>query len=191
MANKSSASSGGALPFFIGFIAMLFVGWWVFPQALFSAMEQPIRFSHKVHAEDQGMACEDCHFFNDDGSYNGIPTTAQCAECHSDVLGSDPAEKTFVEEYVAKEKEVPWVIYQHQPDNVYFSHAAHKKQECASCHPDMAKNDTPPVVYVNKLTGYTQLDHKMLNDTGTMKMHRCERCHALNGQSNACYVCHR
>lgn len=198
---KKSSSSGGALPFFVGFVAMLFVGWWVFPRVLFSEMQQPVRFSHVVHVEDQGMLCEDCHYLNEDGSFNGIPSTQSCADCHYDVLGADPDEEKFVEQYVNEEKEVEWLVYQYQPDNVFFSHAAHQGQDCTTCHPDMEKADTPPTYYKNNLTDYSNGGYKIVfgrgvgvdpaYSRGTMKMWECERCHAENGQSNACYVCHR
>lgn len=170
------------LPFVVGLVGALIVGWWVFPQVLFSQKSQPIRFSHKVHVEDQDMACEDCHTFREDGSFAGIPTTEQCAECHSEVQGDDPAEKEFVEKYVEKGKEVPWLIYQKQPDNVFFSHIAHKNIPCKTCHPDVGHSDTPPPYYENRITGYSK---------DTMKMWKCERCHAQRGASNACYVCHK
>jgi hypothetical protein len=178
---KTSSQSGGALPFVVGLIAALAFGWWVTPKILYSESKQPIRFSHKVHAE-QGMACEDCHKTRDDGSYAGLPTNEKCGECHTDVLGADPDEKKYVEEYAAKNKEVPWLIYQAQPDNVYFTHSAHQAQACTECHPKMEGNDTPPVVQINRLSGYT---------SKTMMMWQCERCHAENGVSNACYVCHK
>jgi hypothetical protein len=202
MTKKSSQAGSGALPFFVGLVAMLFVGWYVFPRVLYSKMEQPIQFSHTIHADSAGMACEDCHFFNDDGTYNGIPSTSACADCHSDVLGGSPEEEKFVAEYVNQEKEVAWLQYQDQPDNVFFTHAAHQDYECKTCHPDVMKSEFPPLVYRDKLTGYNQGSYKIgfgrgaaLDKPeytgGTMKMWECERCHALSHASNACYVCHR
>jgi menaquinone reductase, multiheme cytochrome c subunit len=35
-------------------------------------------------------------------------------------MGSDPDEIKFVEEYYEKGIEVPWLVYQYQPDNVFF-----------------------------------------------------------------------
>ncbi|MDQ7031151.1 MAG: menaquinone reductase multiheme cytochrome c subunit QrcA [Desulfonauticus sp.] len=170
------------LPFLFGLVGALIVGWWLFPELLYSKKTQPIRFSHKVHVEDQGMSCDECHSYREDGSFAGIPTTEQCAECHSEVQGDDPAEKKFVEEYVEKGKEVPWLIYQKQPDNVFFSHIAHKGIKCTTCHPDVGHMDTPPVYYEDRISGYSKQ---------TMKMWQCERCHARRGASNACYVCHK
>ncbi len=193
---------GGAAPFILGVIVALVVGWWLVPKALFSEEHQPIRFSHKVHKES-GMACQDCHSFSADGRFNGLPTTEKCAECHADVMGSDPEERKYVENYVRTKREVAWKPYQYQPDNVYFSHMAHnfarctechadlyKSEEklCNQCHPDVADTDTPPPVFRNRLTDYTKQ---------TMKMWECEKCHAIEDHrgstnaSNACFVCHK
>lgn len=179
---KRLSQGGGVLPFFIGFLAALVVGWFLVPCITYSAKEQPVRFSHRVHVEDQGMDCESCHTYREDGSYAGLPTNEQCGECHVDVMGEDPAEAKYVEEYLQKGKEVPWLVYQYQPDNVYFSHLAHDGMECTTCHPDVGNSDTPPTYYENRISGYSKQ---------TMKMWQCERCHAENGVSNACYVCHK
>ncbi|NCC23712.1 MAG: cytochrome C [Deltaproteobacteria bacterium] len=180
----SKKKSCVVLPFVAGFVASLFLGWWGFPQLLYSEKTQPLQFSHKVHVEDQAMSCEDCHFYREDGSYAGLPTTESCASCHEAPMGDDPAEIEFVEKYVNEGdyKEVPWYVYQKQPDNVYFSHIAHDGVDCTACHPDMAFNETLPVYYENRLTKYSKQ---------TMKMWECERCHAENGASNACFVCHK
>lgn len=177
-----SKQRGGVVPFVIGLLAALAVGWWLFPNWLYSKKTQPIRFSHKIHVEQEGLECDACHLYREDGSFAGLPTTEQCAECHMDLLGEDPAEKKFYEEYVDKGKEVPWLVYQYQPDNVYFSHNAHESYECTECHLDLAKNDDPPPYYRNRVSGYSK---------GTMKMWQCERCHAEHGVSNACYTCHK
>jgi hypothetical protein len=146
------------------------------------------------------MACSDCHYFREDGTFAGLPTTEECASCHTDVMGSDPEEERYVEEYVTPGKEVKWLVYQMQPDNVFFSHAAHSEETCNQCHdfstrelcnqchPDVAGMDDPPVYKENKLTKYS---------SETMKMWECERCHAhpdhygVTRSSNACFVCHK
>ncbi len=193
----------GIVPFVVGLVLALAVGWLVFPLVMFSEREQPIRFSHKVHAEEQGMACADCHTVRSDGTFAGLPTLESCAMCHESAVGEDPEEARFIAEYVEQGKEVPWLVYQKQPDNVFFSHAAHSLQNCATCHQDtyatendlcvichvdVASSDSAPVYKENRLTGYS---------ASTMKMWQCESCHALHmetGQttaSNACFVCHK
>ncbi|MEF3696415.1 menaquinone reductase multiheme cytochrome c subunit QrcA [Desulfolutivibrio sp.] len=183
--NKAGGVGGVVLLFLVGFVGALVVGWWVFPQLLFSQKTQPILFSHKVHAE-QGLDCESCHTFSETGQFLGLPSTASCAECHPDETGgATDAEKEidkFVKDYAKPGIEVPWLVYQYQPDNVFFSHAAHTGFECTTCHPDVANMDSPPPYHENRLSGYSKQ---------TMKMWECERCHAQMGASNACYVCHK
>jgi len=245
---KASKRCGGVLPFIIGFLATCVLGWAVLPGMFFEKVEQPIWFSHTIHVEGEGMDCESCHYFRDDGSYAGFPTNEVCAECHAVdpeeameaiaeegidpndydaimkaelgpiednlVSGEDDAkqaEREYVVKYLIQGKEVPWLNYQYQPDNVYFSHAAHagltiedlaemKKeladvvdpsvfegeapaQNCNLCHlKDIDKNNAPPAFERNILSGYSKM---------TMKMWKCERCHALKGQSNACFTCHK
>ena len=190
-------------PFVVGLVVALAVGWLVFPMIMFSEQEQPIRFSHKVHAEEQQMECAECHTVRPDGTFAGLPDLESCMACHEDAIGDDPEEARFVAEYVEKGREVPWLVYQKQPDNVFFSHAAHSLKNCASCHsdiymkendlcvhchPDVASSDSAPTYRENRLTGYSDK---------IMKMWQCERCHAQHmeiGQtaaSNACFVCHK
>ncbi|EPR41728.1 Cytochrome c, class III, conserved region [Desulfovibrio sp. X2] len=186
MERKSGFDTGALAFLFLGLLFGLGFGWFVFPQLLYSEVRQPIPFNHKTHIENAGMSCEDCHKFRDDGSFAGYPDTAQCGECHADTTGGDtPGEKAIdklVTEYVQPGKEVEWQTYQYQPDNVFFTHSAHQAFECTQCHPDIGNSATAPVLYRDRLTGYSKT---------TMKMDRCERCHAENGVSNACYVCHK
>ncbi|MFP4072286.1 MAG: menaquinone reductase multiheme cytochrome c subunit QrcA [Desulfovibrionales bacterium] len=179
---KVSKKSLGIVPFTIGLVGALIVGWWVFPQILFSEKAQPINFNHPLHM-DQGLDCDSCHYYREDGSFAGMPTTESCMDCHFDVMDPDnPNDVKFIEEYVFPEKEIPWIVYQHQPDNVYFSHIVHEPFDCTDCHPDVASMEELPKVSVNRLTKYTKQ---------TMTMDECERCHAENGASNACFVCHK
>ncbi|EMG38337.1 class III cytochrome C family protein [Desulfocurvibacter africanus PCS] len=187
MQQNASKESGGFILFFlIGLVGALAVGWLLFPALLYSEKQQPIAFNHKAHVENAGMACEDCHSYRENGSFAGLPTTEQCAECHMDVTGGEtPGEKEidrFVTEYVQAGKQVDWLVYQHQPDNVYFSHIAHDGFACAECHPDVGNAEVPPSLYRNRITGYSKT---------TMKMWQCERCHAQLETSNGCQVCHK
>lgn len=197
---KSCSCAKGAAPFFVGLIVALIFGWWAFPDMMFTKKEQPLRFSHKTHVEDAGMECQQCHSLREDGTFAGLPTTESCAECHMEPLGDNPNEARFITEYVNTGKEVKWLIYQYQPDNVFFSHAAHSMESCNQCHEftetelcnmchiDVASSDTNPPYYENKLTGYSKQ---------TMKMWQCERCHAnenhygITNATNACFVCHK
>ena len=131
------------------------------------------------------MSCEDCHYFRDDGTYAGKPQLAACVECHEEPQGETESEAMLVSEFVEPEKEIPWISYSRQPDNVFFSHAAHVKMaemECTDCHRDVEQETEAPPVKINRLTGYPN---------EIMKMYVCEDCHAREHVSNSCDVCHK
>jgi len=194
--------------FIIGFVASLVIGWVVFPKLLYSQKTQPIDFNHALHLEAVSDGCESCHLFRDDGTYAGVPSNAQCVDCHQEVQGDSPDEKKFVEEYVAKEREVPWHIYSKQPDCVFFSHAAHVKKakmECATCHGPIGESSSLKVYEENRLTGYSR-DIWGKNIAGIkretwdkMKMDDCAECHeteagkrsSVQTDKEACFVCHK
>lgn len=180
---KGSRGSGlvGGIIFLAGFAVALLVGWVVFPGVIYSQKTQPINFSHVAH---QDNSCDSCHDNRPDGTYSGIPKIEKCKECHETAMGSTEDERILVEEYIQKEKEVPWLIYSWQPDNVFFSHAPHKGQgmECVTCHRDVSKEEKVPVFQENRLTGYSKT---------TIKMTDCEKCHAERGTTNSCLVCHK
>ncbi len=180
---KTSASGKvvGTLLFVLGFAGAMVLGWVVFPNLLYSQKVQPLNFSHAAHRDND---CDSCHKFRPDGTYAGIPKISNCKECHESAQGSSEAERILVEEYVAKDREIPWLVYARQPDNVFFSHAPHKgKQiECVRCHRDVAKEEKLPPLREDRITGYSMT---------TMEMTECEKCHAERGASNNCEVCHK
>ena len=132
-----------------GVLAALGAGWAGFPYAIYQSRPQPVDFSHKVHAEKAGAKCEDCHAFRDDGTFAGIPTLDKCAGCHAAAMGTTAAEKNFIEQYVTPKREPEWASYARQPENVYFSHAAHVKLgnvKCEQCHGAQGAGDNLPAL---------------------------------------------
>lgn len=192
----------------IGLVAGLLIGWVIFPKLLYSKKIQPVDFNHALHNEQVDNGCESCHIFREDGSFAGVPKLAQCADCHQEVQGDSPDEKTFVEEYVLKEKEVPWLIYSKQPDCVFFSHAAHVKKakmECAICHGGIGGSTSLKPYEQNKITGYSRdiwgknIAGIKENSWDSMKMDDCAKCHekatgrksSVQTDKEACFVCHK
>ena len=209
-ATDANKNGGGAYIFMfliIGLALGMVAGWVVFPKVLYSKKNQPIDFNHKLHLEEVGD-CESCHFFREDGSFSGAPKLAQCIDCHSEQLGESDNEALFIDQYVAKNREVPWLIYARQPDCVFFSHAAHvhgAKMECETCHGDMARTESLRPYEENRLSGYSR-DIWGKNPAGLkrntwdrMKMDDCAKCHATAGihdssvqtGRDACFVCHK
>ena len=194
--DKAHAASGAAaddkkgggtilLFFILGFAASIVLGWIVFPQLLYSTKSQPFDFNHVLHSKEVGD-CESCHFFREDGTFSGVPSLAQCTDCHGDVMGETADEAIFVEQYVQKEREVPWHVYSRQPDCVFFSHAAHvikSKMDCETCHGDIGTSTSLKPYQENRITGYSRdiWGHSIGGFKATthdrMKMDDCAQCH--------------
>ena len=207
---KESGVGGFIILFFIiGFAASMVLGWVVFPKALYSQKQQPFNFNHALHLEEVGEACESCHYFRDDGSFSGIPKIAQCIDCHEEPMGDTEDEAIFVEQYIYKDREVPWLSYSRQPDCVFFSHAAHvigAEMDCVTCHGHIGESETSRPYEYNRITGYSRdiwgknIAGIKKNSWDRMKMDDCAECHkeadaihdvSVQTQRGHCYVCHK
>jgi len=210
----SNPFQSGLVYFGAGLMGALFVGWVLFPFALYSRQHQPFDFSHAIHMDEDIVEiegdtelerCQYCHAFRDDGTFAGFPKLETCMECHDDPespFGETLEEERFLADYVADEKEIPWLSYSRQPDCVYFSHIAHIKMgelDCRTCHGDHADTDKLPVYKKNWITGYSiNIWGKNIlgiksNTWDRMKMDDCAECHTEKGreENNACFVCHK
>lgn len=194
--------------FIIGLAVMLCIGWGVFPELLYSKKKQPVNFNHKLHVEEVDNGCESCHYFRADGSFSGIPEIKDCLACHAEEQGESADEALFVNEYVRKDREVPWLSYARQPDCVFFSHAAHVKMgklECATCHGDIGESEISPIYEENRISGYSRniwgksISGIRKHTWDRMKMDDCADCHrtmtgrvtSVQTQYDACFVCHK
>jgi hypothetical protein len=171
--------------FCAGLAFALVLGWLGFPRLLFARAEQPLRFSHRTHAST-GFGCADCHPIGEDGRFAGIPGIESCAGCHAEPQGSSADEKRLVEEYVTPGRDIPWLVYSRQPENVRFPHAVHVKRgeiACVRCHGAHGESDALPVHETNRITGYSR---------DLTKMSECESCHAERfPERTACLACHK
>jgi menaquinone reductase, multiheme cytochrome c subunit len=192
----------GTIFFFAGLFGMLGMGWLGFPRVLYRTSTQPLAFSHKVHTGDKGgMKCEDCHALREDGSFAGIPAVEKCGGCHSQPLTNSAGEKVLVEKFVTPNREVPWLVYARQPENVYFPHAPHVKLakiKCEECHGPHGATDKLRPYEENRISGYSRDiwgAHIGRVSFGTkrpgMKMDDCTGCHAERGLSHSCLDCHK
>jgi hypothetical protein len=204
-----ASGAGGTITLFfiIGLVASLVLGWVIFPQLLYSKKGQPVDFNHALHNELVEDSCASCHFFREDGTYSGVPKLAQCIDCHEEVNGEDPEEEKFVTQYVAKGREVPWLVYARQPDCVFFSHIAHVKMgqmDCVTCHGHIGESESLKVYEENRITGYSRdiwgknIAGIKWNSWDRMKMDDCAECHKKNNVNlnsvqthrGGCFVCH-
>jgi len=118
--------------------------------------DQPIKFSHAVHAGQNQTDCLYCHFNAENSKFAGIPPANVCTNCHVLVKeGSRSGKFEIAKIYHALEnnRAIEWVKIHNLPDHVYFNHAQHVvagKIDCLQCHGDVATMDE--VVQVNDLS---------------------------------------
>src|SRR6266849_9679715 len=61
--------------------------------------EQPVPFSHKHHAGDDGIDCRYCHTSVEKSAFAGIPPTYTCMSCHSQIWTDSPLLEPVRESY--------------------------------------------------------------------------------------------
>ena len=137
---------------------------------------QPIAYNHKIHIEEVGFACQDCHVNVEDHARASIPNIEICKDCHDD-MDVENTEERKVAEHVDSDTKIGWVQIHTVPDFVYFSHRRHVKLaqiECETCHGEVSKMETP-----------------FVKPFASIKMSWCVDCHEQRGVTNDCYACHR
>lgn len=193
--------------FSIGFLIFVLLGWFFLPGLSYERRTQPVDDNHPLHVEKLGIPCDTCHFFHEDGSWAGVPSLEICVDCHQEAIGDSPEEIKFVNEYVKKNREPQWAVYNRQPECVSFSHSSHvrmAKLACQTCHGPQGYSDVFEY-YANRITNYsyviydsrvplnavTIMSEKGRKVWGTMRMDECAACHRASGTSTACFICHK
>jgi hypothetical protein len=98
-------------------------------------VDQPVPFSHKHHVQGIGIDCRYCHSSVEESSFAGMPATATCMSCHSQIWADspmlDPVRASF-----RTGQPIQWIRVHDLPNFVYFDHSIHisKGFGCASCH---------------------------------------------------------
>jgi cytochrome c7-like protein len=97
--------------------------------------EQPVPFSHKHHVGDDGIDCRYCHNSVEKSSFAGMPGSATCMACHSQLFATAPV-LAPVRQSLVTNKPLQWNRVHDLPDYVYFNHSIHvaKGIGCSSCH---------------------------------------------------------
>jgi len=97
--------------------------------------EQPVAYSHALHAGSLGIDCRYCHNTVDVAAKAAIPPTQTCMNCHAKVRTESPKLVPVRDSY-ATGMPIPWVRVHDLPDYVYFDHSAHVSRGvgCVECH---------------------------------------------------------
>lgn len=132
--------------------------------------EQPIFYSHKVHAGINQINCLYCHGNAWESKHAAIPSTNVCMNCHKNIIeykggpiynakgeevdgngelkklfafaGFDPLNPNAWD--ASKAKEIPWVKIHNLPDHAYFNHSQHIRAgnvQCQTCHGEITAMD--------------------------------------------------
>jgi cytochrome c551/c552 len=132
--------------------------------------EQPIYYSHKVHAGINQINCLYCHGNAWESKHAAIPSVNVCMNCHKTIqeykgpalhdengdeingtaeiaklykyAGFDPTKPDAWDPSMAKP--VEWIKIHNLPDHVYFNHSQHVragKVQCQTCHGEITAMD--------------------------------------------------
>ncbi len=128
--------------------------------------EQPIYYSHKVHAGINQVNCLYCHGGAMEGKHANIPSVNVCMNCHmaineykgekifkedgTEVNGTAEIQKLYkyagwdptANKYTSEGKPIEWIKIHNLPDHVYFNHSQHTKAggvQCQTCHGEIQK----------------------------------------------------
>jgi cytochrome c553 len=102
--------------------------------------DQPIKFSHQVHATENQIDCMFCHHTAENSKTANIPSTNLCMNCHIVVREGTRSGTFEIDKLVDAYEEgrsIEWIRIHELPDHVFFSHAQHVgagKLDCAQCH---------------------------------------------------------
>ncbi len=153
----------------LAFLCLLSVAMWNSATSLGRqqgyAPEQPIAYSHKVHAGINKIDCKYCHVGAERGKSAVIPSLSVCMNCHYNIQGVTGKDPNYPKEVYNKEiakiysyigfnpetntydkeaKPIEWVRIHNLPDHVYFNHAQHVTVagiECQTCHGQIQEMD--------------------------------------------------
>ena len=135
--------------------------------------EQPIPFSHRIHATEKKISCVFCHSEAVNTDVAGIPPLETCILCHSKIIIHYPPIEDLRNHYYNKNP-VEWTRINVLQEFVYFSHQTHIQSgvDCGKCHGDVA-----------------QMDRVIMKKPFNMGF--CVQCHRDVKVSHDCWMCHR
>ncbi len=109
--------------------------------------EQPVPYSHRLHAGELGMDCRYCHSNVETTAHATVPPTQTCMGCHA-VVRPDSARLAPVRESWETGESLHWVKAHVLPDHAYFDHSVHLAAGvgCVSCHGRIDQMETVRVV---------------------------------------------
>jgi Cytochrome c7 and related cytochrome c/Class III cytochrome C family len=138
--------------------------------------QQPILFSHKIHAGDFKIDCQYCHADARRSTFAGIPSVKRCMGCHQIVASKDAELQKEVEKlrgYWKDARPIEWVRIHKLAGFVYFPHKRHVQVglACQQCHGEVQAM-------------------AQLAQVAPLTMGWCVSCHAERKGPLDCVMCH-
>ncbi len=146
--------------------------------------DQPINYSHRLHAGEMQIDCQYCHVAVEKSRHAMVPAVATCMNCHT-VAKKDSPEIVKLSLYYYSGESLKWKRIHKVPDYSYFNHSVHvnKGIECESCHGEIKQMEK-----VGQMNSFT--------------MRSCLSCHRnaherlpyiedVQQGPEYCYSCHR
>ncbi len=164
--------------------------------------DQPIPFSHKLHAGELEMQCQFCHNEARNSIHSGVPPVQTCMNCHQHIKPNNPnvqkihmaycGEAPCPPEKMQKDpfgqpipppeaQAIPWKKVHDLPDYVNFTHKRHIRAglECQECHGQVQLQgdyEWETVTHNGEEMKIRAVDSVMVRET-SLQMGWCLDCH--------------
>ena len=146
--------------------------------------EQPIHYSHKLHAGEMEIDCQYCHTGVTKGRHALVPSANICMNCHT-VARKDKPEIIKLTDYYEKGIPIPWKRVHKVPAYAYFNHSVHVNNgiQCETCHGEIREMEV--VQQVRSFTMGQCLDCHRNPEQNLPYLEKVKK-----GPEN-CWACHR
>ncbi|MCA9078265.1 MAG: hypothetical protein KDA93_24770 [Planctomycetaceae bacterium] len=131
------------------------------------APEQPIVYSHRLHAGELGIDCQFCHTAAEHGRHAGIPSTDVCMKCHKYVTSSFDVLQQEIK-LADEQKRKPETIISDELQALYDTLGLDDPKG-----PISGDAKSIPWVRVHNLPDYVYFDHRAHVAAGVT----CQKCH--------------
>lgn len=145
---------------------------------------QPIAYSHKLHAGQMKIDCQYCHTGVTKGRHALVPSVNICMNCHTVARKKQP-EIIKLTKYYEENTPIPWKRIHKVPDYAYFNHSVHvnKGMKCETCHGNIADMEV-----VAQMKGWTMTACLDCHRNPQEKLPYLEN---INKGPTNCAACHR
>jgi hypothetical protein len=127
---------------FLGICAVGF--FWYYGSPLYTDVgyrpDQPIDYSHKLHAGDLDIDCRYCHYSVEISPVANIPPTKLCMNCHT-LVKPDSDKLQILQQSWKSGTPIKWIRVHKIGEYAYFNHSIHidRGVSCVSCHGNVAE----------------------------------------------------